>query len=49
MTENIFKYGLRTARVLLRPGGWAPIADWTDQNGLFSLILTKEGAASSAP
>jgi dimethylhistidine N-methyltransferase len=48
-TENSFKYGLRTARMLLRAGGWAPIADWTDQNGFFSLILTKEGAASSAP
>jgi uncharacterized SAM-dependent methyltransferase len=48
-TENSFKYGLRAGRVLLRAGGWTPIADWTDQNGFFSLILTKEGALSLAP
>jgi L-histidine N-alpha-methyltransferase len=48
-TENSFKYDARGARVLLRAGGWTPIADWTDQNGYFSLILAKVGTAASAP
>jgi dimethylhistidine N-methyltransferase len=48
-TENSLKYGLRDARVLLRAGGWTPIAEWSDEDGLFSLILAKEGAALSAP
>jgi len=48
-TENSLKYGPRDASVLLRAGGWTPIADWTDPDGFFSLILAKEGAASSAP
>lgn len=46
-TENSLKYGPRDALVLLRAGGWTPIADWTDQEGLFSLILAKTGDASS--
>lgn len=44
-TENSLKYGPRDAGVLLRAGGWTPIADWTDPKGLFSVILAKEGAA----
>ena len=48
-TENSFKYDARGARVLLRAGGWTPIADWTDQKGFFSLILAKAGTAASAP
>lgn len=40
-TENSLKYGSRDALVLLRAGGWSPIADWTDREGLFSLILAK--------
>ncbi len=47
-TENSLKYGPRDASVLLRAGGWTPVADWTDQHELFSLILAIEGAASSA-
>ncbi len=46
-TENSLKYGLREARVLLRAGGWTPIADWTDDEELFSVILAKEGVAQS--
>ncbi len=38
-TENSLKYGLGEAKVLLRAGGWTPIADWTDAGRLFSLIL----------
>jgi L-histidine N-alpha-methyltransferase len=48
-TENSFKYDARDARVLLRAGGWTPIADWTDQKGFFSLILAKAGFAAPAP
>jgi L-histidine Nalpha-methyltransferase len=38
-TENSVKYGPREARVLLRAGGWNPIAEWTDADGLFALVL----------
>jgi len=38
-TENSLKYGPREARVLLRAGGWNPIAEWTDPEGLFALVL----------
>jgi L-histidine Nalpha-methyltransferase len=38
-TENSFKYGPREARILLRAGGWNPIAEWADAEGLFALIL----------
>lgn len=44
-TENSLKYGPRDAGVLLRAGGWTPIADWTDPDELFSVILAREGAA----
>jgi L-histidine N-alpha-methyltransferase len=44
-TENSFKYAPRAASVLLRAGGWTPIADWTDRDELFSVILAREGAA----
>ena len=45
-TENSFKYDTRDARVLLRAGGWTPIADWTDEKEFFSLILAKVGTTS---
>jgi L-histidine Nalpha-methyltransferase len=48
-TKNSLKYRPRDASVLLRAGGWTPIADWTDHKGLFSVILAKEGAAQLAP
>jgi L-histidine N-alpha-methyltransferase len=38
-TENSLKYGAREARVLLRAGGWQPITEWTDAQGLFALVL----------
>ncbi len=43
-TESSLKYGPREASVLLRAGGWTPIAYWTDDEELFSVILAKEGA-----
>ena len=43
-TENSLKYGPRDASVLLRAGGWTPIADWTDEQERFSLILAVEGS-----
>jgi len=47
-TENSLKYGTREARLLLRAGGWSPIAEWTDQNDFFSLILARVGTAAPA-
>ena len=38
-TENSHKYGSRDARLLLRAGGWTPVAEWTDADGLFALHL----------
>lgn len=48
-TENSLKYGRRDAHVLLRAGGWTPIADWTDKEDFFSLILAKQVAEPWAP
>ena len=38
-TESSHKYGARDERLLLRAGGWEPTREWTDGEGLFSLIL----------
>jgi dimethylhistidine N-methyltransferase len=48
-TENSHKYGPRDARVLLQAGGWCPIAEWTDEDEFFSLILSKQSAKTSGP
>ena len=48
-TENSHKFGPRDARVLLRAGGWTPIAEWTDPDGLFSVVLTEAQAPRPAP
>jgi L-histidine Nalpha-methyltransferase len=45
-TENSLKYGPREARTLLRAGGWSPLAEWTDPEGLFALILASSASAS---
>ncbi|KKW92347.1 MULTISPECIES: L-histidine N(alpha)-methyltransferase [Sphingobium] len=42
-TESSHKYGARDERLLLRAGGWEPRHEWTDGEGLFSLILAKAG------
>jgi L-histidine Nalpha-methyltransferase len=43
-TENSLKYGPREARTLLRAGGWNPITEWTDPEGLFALILASNSS-----
>ncbi len=48
-TENSHKYGPRDARLLLRAGGWTPIAEWTDANDSFALILAEARAERTAP
>jgi len=47
-TENSLKYGPRDVAVLLRAGGWSPLAMWTDREELFTVILAQEGATPSA-
>lgn len=48
-TENSHKYGPRDARLLLRAGGWSPIAEWTDSADGFALILAEARPPKSAP
>ncbi len=48
-TENSHKYGPRDARLILRAGGWSPVAEWTDSNDSFALILAEARAEKSAP
>ena len=46
-TECSYKYNSRSARLLLRAGGWAPIAQWTDAEELFTIILAEAAAKCS--
>lgn len=48
-TENSHKYGRRDGRILLRAGGWTPIAEWTDPEGLFAVFLAEAQPARFAP
>ncbi|WP_174292839.1 L-histidine N(alpha)-methyltransferase [Sphingomonas bacterium] len=48
-TENSHKYDPRSARILLRAGGWTPIAEWSDPAGLFALYLAEAQAERPAP
>lgn len=48
-TENSHKYDPRGARLLLRSGGWTPVAEWTDEREWFSLILAEAQPAPKAP
>lgn len=48
-TENSHKYGPRDARILLRTGGWTPVAEWTDRDGLFAVYLAEAQAERVAP
>ena len=48
-TENSHKYGPRDARVLLRAGAWEPVAEWTDPDDQFALILAEARPAGVAP
>lgn len=38
-SESSHKYGRRDEQLLLRAGGWEPVRQWTDPDGLFSLVL----------
>ena len=48
-TENSHKYGPRDARILLRAGGWTPIAEWSDPAEHFAVILAEAQAPRTAP
>jgi L-histidine Nalpha-methyltransferase len=48
-TENSHKYGPRDARLLLRAGGWSPVAEWTDAADDFALILAEARSHKNAP
>jgi dimethylhistidine N-methyltransferase len=48
-TENSHKYGPRDARLLLRAGAWTPIAEWTDEEDRFALILAEAQPPGTAP
>jgi uncharacterized SAM-dependent methyltransferase len=48
-TENSHKYGPRDARLLLRAGAWTPIAEWTDADDQFALILCEAQPPGTAP
>jgi dimethylhistidine N-methyltransferase len=48
-TENSHKYGPNGARMLLRAGGWTPIAEWTDPDDWFALILCEAQPIRMAP
>ncbi|HXG80360.1 MAG TPA: L-histidine N(alpha)-methyltransferase, partial [Sphingomicrobium sp.] len=48
-TENSHKYGPRGSRLLLLAGGWTPLAEWTDPNQDFTLILAEAQRERFAP
>jgi len=48
-TENSHKYGPHDARLLLRAGAWTPIAEWTDADDQFALILCEAQPPGTAP
>ena len=48
-TENSHKYGPRDARLLLRAGGWSPIAEWIAPDDAFALILAEARVQKFAP
>jgi dimethylhistidine N-methyltransferase len=48
-TENSHKYGQRGARLLLLAGGWTPVAEWEDEAGDFSIVLSQAQPNRFAP
>lgn len=48
-TENSHKYDGNAARLLLRGGGWTPIAEWSDPDEMFALILCEAQTLRRAP
>jgi L-histidine Nalpha-methyltransferase len=47
--ENSHKYGQRGARLLLLAGGWTPVAEWSDGNQDFSIVLAEAQPERFAP
>ena len=48
-TENSHKYGPRDAALLLRAGGWTPLAEWGDAENQFLMILAEAAPPHIAP
>jgi L-histidine Nalpha-methyltransferase len=48
-TENSHKYGHRDSRLLLRAAGWGVVAEWTDEESWFSILLAEAEPPRSAP
>jgi L-histidine Nalpha-methyltransferase len=48
-TENSHKYDLRGIRLLLRAGGWSPVADYSDTDDWFTLVLAQAKPFHRAP
>jgi L-histidine Nalpha-methyltransferase len=48
-SENSHKFAPGEARLLLRAGGWTPVADWSDDQGWFTLILAEATEYRMAP
>lgn len=48
-SENSHKYDARGARLLLAAGGWTPLREWTDEAGMFSMILAEARPEPMAP
>ena len=48
-TENSHKYGHRDSRLLLRAAGWGVVAEWTDEQEWFSIILAEAEPPRFAP
>jgi dimethylhistidine N-methyltransferase len=48
-SENSHKYGPRSGRLLLLAGGWTPIAEWTDTDGAFAVLLAEAQPERFAP
>jgi len=48
-TENSHKYGPRSARQMLAAGGWTTLAEWTDPQQNFALLLAEARPTPIAP
>ena len=44
LQDRLRKYAIGEARSLLRAAGWVPVADWTDDQEYFSMILAVNDA-----
>jgi dimethylhistidine N-methyltransferase len=48
-TENSHKYEARGGRLLLLAGGWTPLAEWSDPNEDFAIVLAEAQPERFAP